>query len=113
MSFDVASITNTMISGVRHTIGDRWATIRALAEPELRKLAQTLEDMRQLYADNEITADHAAQLVGMQRNVAMSVLRTVEGLGVLTAREALDAAAHAAGAVVNRLIGFQLIGTKE
>lgn len=111
MNLDVPSITNTMISGVRHAIGDRWAAIRALAEPELRKLAQTMEDVQQLYVDKEITADHAVQLVEMQRNTAMSVLRTVEGLGVLTAREALNAAAHAAGSVVNRLVGFKLIST--
>jgi hypothetical protein len=113
MSLDVASITNTMISGVRHAIGDRWATIRALAEPELRKLAQTLEDVHQLYADKEITADHAAQLVEMQRNTAMSVLLGVEGLGALAARDALDAAAHAAGSVVNQLVGFKLISANE
>jgi hypothetical protein len=113
MNFDVASITNTMITGVRHAIGDRWATIRALAEPELKKLAQTLEDVRELYAGQKITADHAVQLVEMQRNTAKSVLGTVEGLGLLTARDALDAAAHAAGAVVNRLVGFQLIGTTK
>ncbi|HTD83792.1 MAG TPA: hypothetical protein VK648_08390 [Gemmatimonadaceae bacterium] len=114
MSIDIGSLTNTMITGVRHAIGDRWSAIRALAEPELRKLAETLEDVQQLYASGRITADHAVQLVEMQRNTAISAVRTVEGLGVLTAREALDAAAHAAGAVVNRLVGFKLISaTKE
>jgi hypothetical protein len=113
MSLDVASITNTMITGVRRAIGDRWTTIRALAEPELRKLAQTLEDVQQLYVDKEITADHAVQLVEMQRNAAMSVLCTVEGLGVLTARQALNAAMRAVAGVVNRLIGSKLIGTTK
>jgi len=109
MSIDVTSITNKMITGVRDSVGERWSVIRAIAEPELRKLAQTLEDVQQLYASGEIDATRAFQLVEMQRNTAMSVLRTVEGLGVLTAREAVDAAAHAAGAVVNRLVGFKLI----
>ena len=109
MSIDIGSITNTMIAGVRHAIGDRWSTIRAFAEPELRKLAQTMEDVQQMYANGEITADHAFQLVEMQRNNAMSVLCTVKGLGVRTARQALDAAARVAGAVVNRLVGFKLI----
>jgi len=109
MSIDIGSITNTMIAGVRHEIGDRWSTIREFAEPELRKLAETMEDVQQLYADGKITANHAFQLVEMQRNNAMSVLRTVEGLGVLTARQALEAAARAAGSVVNRLVGIKLI----
>ncbi|PYQ26985.1 MAG: hypothetical protein DMF56_21785 [Acidobacteria bacterium] len=109
MNIDVSSLTNTMIHGVRHAIGERWSTIRAVAEPELRKLAQTIEDVRQLHADGVIDADRAFQFVEMQRNTAMSVVRTVEGLGVLIAHEAVDAAAHAAGTVVNRLVGFKLI----
>jgi hypothetical protein len=112
MNLDVPSIANTMIQGVRQAIGKRWSAIRAIAEPELRLLAQKLEDVQQLYASGEIDANRALQLVEMQRNTAMGVLRTVQGLGVLTAREALDAAAHAAGSVVNRLVGFELIRTK-
>jgi len=111
MNIDVDSLTHTMIDDVRHTIGERWSTIRAVAEPELRKLAQTIEDVSQLHAKGVIDANRAFQLVEMQRNTAMSVLRTIEGLGVLTAREAVDAAAGAAGAVVNRLVGFRLISS--
>ena len=109
MSIDIPSLTSTMIAGVRKAISDRWPVIRAVAEPELRKIAQTIEDASQLYAEGVITADRAAQIVEMQRNTAMSVVRTVEGLGIQTARQALDAAAHAAGAVVNRLLGFKLL----
>jgi hypothetical protein len=110
MSIDVTAVANTMIQGVRRSVGDRWSAIREFAEPELRKLAQTLEDVQHLYASGKIDANRAFELVEMQRNTAMSVLRGVEGLGILTAREALDAAAEAAGSVVNRLVGFKLIG---
>jgi len=109
MNIDVGSLTKTMVDGVRGAVGERWSAIRGVAEPELRKLAQTLEDVSQLHAEGVIDANRAFQLVEMQRNTAMSVLRTVEGLGVLTARDAIDAAAHAAGTVVNRLIGFKVI----
>jgi len=109
MNIDVGSLAKTMIDDVRAAAGDRWTALRAFAEPELRKLAQTLEDVRQLHADGDITADRAFELVQMQRNVALNVLCSIEGLGVLTARAALDAAARAAGAIVNRLVGFKLI----
>ena len=109
MNIDIRSITNTMTEAVRGALGERWSVIRGVAEPELRKLAQTLEDVSQLYAEGAIDENRAFQLVEMQRNTALAVLRTVEGLGLLTARQAVEAAAHAAGAVVNRLIGFKLI----
>ena len=109
MSIDIASLKDTMIQGVRGAIGERWSSIRAIAEPELHKLALTIEDTQKLYADGVVTADRAFQLVEMQRNHALSVLRTVQGLGILSSRQALDAAARAAGVVVNRLVGFKLI----
>ena len=110
MNLDIGSISQTMIDAVRAALGERWSAIRAIAEPELRKLAQTLEDVRQLQADGKVDANRAFQIVEIQRNTALSVLRTIGGLGVLTARKAVDAAAHAAGDVVNRLVGFKLIG---
>ena len=56
MSIDVVSLTNTMIAGVRRSIGERWSAIRAVAEPELRKLAQTLEDVQKLVNVGEMQA---------------------------------------------------------
>jgi hypothetical protein len=67
--------------------------------------------VQQLHGSGKIDAKRAFQLVEKQRNTALSVVRGVEGLGVRTAREAVDAAAHAAGTVVNRLVGFTLIAT--
>lgn len=109
MNFDVSALTNTMTDAVRGAIGDRWSAIRDVAEPELRKLAETLEDVNQLHAGGRIDADRAWELVDMQRKTALTVVKTVQGLGILTARRAVEAATQAAGAVVNRLIGFTLL----
>jgi len=109
MSLDIPSITDTMIRAARKALGERWSAIRAVAEPELLKLAQTFDDAQRLYAEGTIDSARAMQLVDMQRNTALSVLRRVQGLGILTAREAVGAAVEAAGKVVNRLIGFKLI----
>ena len=109
MNIDVGSITKTMTDAVRATVGERWSVIRGVAEPELRKLAETLEDVQQMYGKGDIDMNRAFELVEMQRNAAFSVLKTVKGLGILTARKAIEAAAHAAGTVVNRLLGFTVI----
>ena len=109
MNIDVNALTNTMLAAARGAVSDRWPAIRALAETELRKLAQTLEDVNQLMANGTIDKSRAGELVRMQHATALSVLRTVQGLGVLTARQTLEAATRAAGAVVNRLVGFDLI----
>jgi len=109
MQFDVSALTTTMTEAVRGAIGERWALLRAIAEPEFRKLAQTLEDVRQLHADGKIDEGRAWDLVEIQRNTALTVLRGVQGIGLLTARGAVEAAARAAGDIVNRLVGFKVI----
>ena len=109
MNIDVNALTATMLNEARKAVSDRWPAIRALAETELRKLAQTLEDVNQLVANGTIDQARAAEYVRMQHNTALQVLRTVQGLGLLTARQTLEAATRAAGAVVNRLVGFDLI----
>jgi hypothetical protein len=109
MKINIGSITRFMIADARQAAAGRWPAIRALAEPELRKLAKTLEDVRKLQASGAIDASRASALVAMQRDNAVKVLRSIEGIGVLTARAAVDAAAHAAGSVVNGIFGFDLI----
>jgi len=109
MQLDVSALTNTMTVAVRGAIGDRWSMLQELAEKELGKLAQTLEDVNEMYAGGRIDQGRAWDLVEIQRNTALTVLRGVQGIGLLTARGAVDAAARAAGEVVNRLIGFKVI----
>jgi hypothetical protein len=111
MNLDIGSITRTMTDAVRAALGERWSAIRGGAEPEFRKLAETLEDVQQMYAKGDIDMNRAFELVEMQRNTAFSVLKSVKGLGILTARQAIEAAAHAAGTVVNRLLGFTVISS--
>ena len=112
MNLDVGSLATIMIEAVRKTIGNRWPAIRAIVELELRRLAQSLEDVQRLLAEGVIDRQRAMHHVEMHRNTAVSIVKTVEGIGLATAREVVDTAANAAGAVVNRLVGFKLIATK-
>ena len=112
MKLDVRSLGTTMIDAARNATPDRWSAMRALGEPELRRLAQSIARVQQRYAAGEIDRKRATQLIVMHRDTTISVMKTVEGFGLKTARDAVDAAANAAGAIVNRLVGFRLIATK-
>ena len=114
MQLDVSSLQQSMTDSVRTALGDdRWSAMGAVAEIEFRRLAQALEDVNQLLQAGKIDAKRAMQIVRMHRNSAESVLTTVKGLGVRTGRQAIAAAADAAGLVVNRLVGFDLISTSR
>lgn len=113
MSVDVPAITAAMIDAVRKSLAGRWPSVHAVVEVELRKLAQTLLDVRRLHANGLVTTERAQELVRMQQNAFLTVLRTAKGLGLLTARSAAEAAAGAAGVLVNGLVGFKLITRLE
>ena len=51
----------------------------------------------------------ARLLLEMQQNPAKAVLMTVEGLGLLAAEAAINAAINAVRTTVNKALGFALI----
>lgn len=115
MSLDLQALASTMLDAVRTNVSSRWPALRALAEMEMRKLAQTLLDTQALYLSGQIDESRARHLVKMQQNAARGVFLTVKGLGLLTAEQATTAAIRAVAATVNDALPFQLLpdGGKE
>lgn len=109
MNIDVTSVIDAMTAALRKAAGKRWSAVRNVMEPELRELALTIEKVGAMYASGEIDANRASELVAMQRNTAVSALKAIEGFGAIAARDAISAAARAAGRLVNRIAGFTLI----
>ena len=109
MKLDLQALATTMVDAARDSVSARWPAARALAEVELRKLAQTLLDIESLYRAGVIDPSRARQLLTMQHNAAKGVLCTVKGLGVLTAEQATAAAMRAVAGSVNAALQFKLL----
>lgn len=109
MTFDLETLTKSMLDGAREAVSDRWPQLRALAEVEMRKLAQTLIDVHQLLEAGDIDEKRARVIVRIQQNTARSVLCTVRGLGVLAAEQATEAAVAAVARLVNAAVKFKLL----
>jgi hypothetical protein len=109
MNLDLQSLANTMLDAVRTTASARWPALRALAEVEMRKLAQALIDIHALQQAGHISKARARQLVGMQRTATRGVLCTVKGLGLLTADQAIAAALGVVAGAVNGALKFKLL----
>lgn len=110
MSLDVQALTQAMLDGARAAVSDRWPKLRALAEVELHKLAQTLIDVQQLLRSGEIDEKRACLLVRLQQNTARSALATVRGLGLRAAEQATEAAVGAVTRRINSAVKFKLLG---
>ncbi len=87
----------------------QWRDVGVYAEGEFRKLAQTVTTIASLRTRRRITRKQAKLLLEMQHNAMRSVLLTVEGIGILAAEEAINAALAAGRDTINRAIGWRLL----
>lgn len=101
MRVSVDTIVETMLAAAREQAARQWPAARELASEELRKLASTLAYVKTLLDAGKINAVRARALLRMQENTARDVLRTIEGIGVLTARRTIDAAMRAAATLID------------
>jgi hypothetical protein len=108
-SFDVPVLAGTMIEAARAGVAGRWPQLRALAGTELPRLAQAFADVAGLLASGTIDESRARRLVHLHQLAARSVLLTVDGLGLLTAEQAIHAGVRAAAKTVNDAVQFALL----
>ncbi len=107
-ALDVKSLGTSMVEAARAALAGRPA-LQAAAEMELRRLAGSLADIGTLLANGEIDPERARALAGIHQLSVRSVLRSVEGLGLLAAEQAMQAITGVAGATLNRIVGFKLL----
>jgi hypothetical protein len=108
-SLDPGELVRAMLAAARERLGDHWADVKDYAETAVRNLVQTMRMIERLDREGRVTRRQARLLLEIQKNTARTVLLTIEGLGVLTAEQALDAALGAVKDAVNRTIGWRLL----
>lgn len=109
--FDVEALGAEMLTAARAALADRAPALQSTVEMELRRLAGALADVGVLLGKGEIDHDRARKMIDIYRLAVRSVLRSVEGLSLVAADQAMQAVMRVAGAVLNRVIGVNLIPT--
>lgn len=109
MALDVAGLAKAMLGAARAKLKKQWPVIKEYAAAEARKTAETVALIERLRLTGEISPKEARLLLEMQKNSAKAVLMTVEGLGLLAAESAINAAIGAVRTTVNKAVGFALI----
>jgi hypothetical protein len=109
-ALDVETLVREMMQAAAAVLKKKqWRDAGAYAEAEFRKLAQTATMIASLRARRRITRRQAELLLEMQHNAMRSVLLTVEGIGILAAEAAINAALGAARDTINRVIGWRIL----
>lgn len=109
MSLDVVKLGQDILAALNGSLGEKWPDVKDYGEAEAKKLAQTLVMIGTLTATGKINKEQAALHLEMQKNASRMVLMTIEGLGVLAAEAAINAALGVVKDTINKEIGFVLI----
>jgi len=98
-----------MLGAAKGVLESKWPDVQAYAAKETRNLAETLLMIHKLRLAGEITEKQAELQLRIQRNTAVAVLTATEGISLLMAEEAINAALGVVRDTANTLLGFALL----
>lgn len=110
-SLKLTELLKTMSEAAKKSLADKWPGIRDLATSSLRSIAQNFIDIEKMRSGPtpQISNEQAKLLIDLQKNTLRSIILTEEGLGLLAAEAAINAALNSIRTVVNKAIGFALV----
>jgi len=109
MSLNASQLGKDMLGAFKSAFAEKWPAIKEYGEAEAKKLAQTLVMIEALKAAGKINEEQAALHLEIQRNATRTVFLALEGLGILAAEAAINAALAVVKDAVNTAIGFALL----
>ncbi len=109
MSLNTSQLTQDMLAAFQGVLVKKWPEIKEYAETEAKKMAQSFAMIEVLSVSGKINAEQAALHLEIQKNATRTVFLTLEGLGILAAEAAINAALNVVKESVNTALGFVLI----
>jgi len=109
MNLDIAALVETMWSAAKGPLGNAAATAEPFAKTQFTNIAQTCASIASGVALTQISQQQAAFLLDIQKHATQNALLATEGLGLVAAEAAINAALGAVAGVVNGAVGFKLI----
>ncbi len=109
MSLDAKELLDDMLTGVQEILLDKGEKAAKYAGEALSELADGVVRIAQLVHDGKIDEDRARKHLEALKNAGENVLKTVEGIGLLSAQSILKKALGTVSGIVNRFVGFDLI----
>jgi hypothetical protein len=109
MAIDVDALASKMLDAALPILKKNVADADTFAKLEFTKIAQTIASISEMFAAGQINQQQATILLNMQTTASRGVLLTLQGLALLAAENAINAALGAVKTAVNTAVGFALI----
>jgi hypothetical protein len=109
MALNVESLATSMLTAAKGPLEADWKTVQPYAQTQFTNIAQQIVDIEAQLAAGTINQAQASLLLDMQKNASRAALLTVEGIGILAAQDAINAAVGAVATAVNGALKFPLL----
>lgn len=106
---DVKNIIETITGAIKVALGDKWDEAKDFAESEAKKYAQNIAEIALWKETGKITEEQAIVLMRMHKRSMKMVLTALEGISLVLAEKAINAAIDAIAGLVNGLIGWDIL----
>lgn len=100
MALNASELGESMLQAAKGSLSKDWPKVKDYAEPEFKKLAQSMVEITALVAAGKANDVQAKALLQIHANTARIVMLTVEGMGLLAVERAMNAALDAARQVL-------------
>jgi N-acetylmuramic acid 6-phosphate (MurNAc-6-P) etherase len=109
MPIDVNATAQSMLNAMLGILQQNYPNTQTHATSEAAKLAHSLAQIVELKVAGQINEGEAALLLEMQKNATRAVFLSIEGMGLLMAEQAINAALGVVRQAINTAIGFVLL----
>lgn len=109
MALNLDQLLPQMLKAAEGVFAAKWPDVRSYAEGEFRKIGLDILRIEQMKLSGKITPEQAGLLLDIQKNASRAVLLSLEGIGLIMAQNAINAALGVIRDTVNKALGFVLL----
>lgn len=105
----LSDILDEMSIAVQKVLKTKWKKVKPLAELQLKSIIHNLEQIAELKLQGKITEEQARLHLTIQKESIRTILLSFEGIGIITAEEAINSALTSVKTIVNKAIGWKIL----
>jgi hypothetical protein len=109
MAIDISKLAEDMLNAAKGPLTKHWPDIMDNAETETKKIAESIAVIERMKLSGKITEEKARLQLDIQKNATRTVLLAVEGISMVSAEQAINAALNVVRDTVNKAIGWTLL----
>ncbi len=106
---DIKALLADMLSASKEVLKKEWKHVAAVAELQLKNIVHNLEQIAVLKINGKITEDQAKLHLTIQKESFKTILLSFEGIGIIAAEKAINAALNTVKTTFNKAIGWRLL----